>query len=244
MEKPCYLLARKDIDPKQIGLLGHSEGGMVAAKLGASNTHLAFVIGMAAPGVKGNDLLVEQNRRIILASGGTEEQAKQQVDFIKQMIDAVNARDLQTFKKLTHDYLIHQAQSLPQAQQDALGDLETYAQNLTDQSVGTYFTDWFRSILDYDASADWAKTTIPILAVFGGKDVQVDAQQNAPALEAALKKAGNTDYQVITIPTANHLFQDAKTGALSEYGTLPTEFVSDFLPTIGDWILKHVKVAK
>jgi pimeloyl-ACP methyl ester carboxylesterase len=237
-----YLLTRNEIDPGQIGLLGHSEGGEVASKLGATNSHLAFIIGMAAPAVKGDALMMVQNRRVMLAEGGTEEQAKQQQDYLRQVIDLINADDLESFKTLTHDFVLAQAQTLPEDQRAALGDLEVYAQARTDQAVAGYFNNWFRTFLGYDPSPDWAKTTIPVLGLYGKNDVQVDAEQNAPALEAALKQAGNTDYQVVTLPTANHLFQDAKTGGVSEYGTLPAEFTSEFLPTVGDWILEHVEL--
>jgi pimeloyl-ACP methyl ester carboxylesterase len=239
-----YLLTRDDIDHDQIGLLGHSEGGIIAAKLGATNPHLAFIVAMAGTAVKGTDLLLVQNRDIVLANGGTQEMADLTTDYITKMMVAVQDNDLETFKTLTHDFTLSQLKLLPEAQQSAIGDPETYANKVVDQQVAGYFNDWFRSLLAYDPSVDWAKTTIPVLAVFGGKDVQVDAKQNAPAMEAALKASGNTDYKIVTIPTANHLFQDAKTGGTAEYATLPNAFVADFLPTIGDWILDHVTLPK
>ena len=76
---------------------------------------------------------------------------------------------------------------------------------------------------------------MPVLALFGGKHVQVPAEQNAAALEAALKAAGNTDYQLVVFPDANHVFQQAATGSFSEYASLPAVFLPDFLPTITDW---------
>lgn len=235
-----YLLSRDEIDADQIGLLGHSEGGIVAARLGATNEHLAFIVSMAGTAVKGTDLLLVQNHKIVLANGGSEELAALTEEFVQKMMDAVQANDLEAFKTIVHDYTLKQLDTLPQDQRDAVGDPEKYAQTVVDQQTAGYFNDWFRSLLAYNPADDWAKTTIPVLAVFGGKDVQVDAEQNAGPMEAALKAAGNTDYTVVTIPTANHLFQDAKTGGTAEYSTLPNEFVADFLPTIGDWILEHV----
>jgi hypothetical protein len=83
-----------------------------------------------------------------------------------------------------------------------------------------------------------------VLAIFGGKDVQVDAEQNAPALEAALEEADNEDYEIVILPDANHLFQAAETGGLSEYATLPAEFTSDLLPTIIEWLKAHTSIAE
>ena len=83
-----------------------------------------------------------------------------------------------------------------------------------------------------------------MLAIFGGKDVQVDAEQNAPAVEAALAEAGNEDYEVVVLPEANHLFQAAETGGFSEYTTLPGEFTPDLLPTIIEWLQAHVTITE
>ena len=80
-----------------------------------------------------------------------------------------------------------------------------------------------------------------MLGLFGALDVQVDAELNASALEEAL--AGNPDVEIITFPTANHLFQDAITGAIEEYGELDDEFLPEFLPTISEWLLAHMTVA-
>ncbi|MBZ0287327.1 MAG: alpha/beta fold hydrolase, partial [Anaerolineae bacterium] len=239
-----YLLTRDEIDADQIGLLGHSEGGVVAAKLGATNEHLAFIVSMAGTAAKGSDVLLLQNRKIVLAEGGSPELADLTVEYIEKMIVAVQNDDLEAFKTLTHDYTLKQVAAMPEEEREAIGDAEAYAEQIVSQAVSGYFNDWFRSFLAYDPAVDWAKTTIPVLGVFGGKDVQVDAEQNAPPMEAALAAAGNTDYEIVTLPTANHLFQDAITGGTSEYGTLPGEFIADFLPTIGDWILDHVTLAE
>lgn len=76
--------------------------------------------------------------------------------------------------------------------------------------------------------------------MFGGKDVQVPVDQNAPAIEAALEEAGNEDYTIVTLPDANHLFQKAEIGSLSEYSTLEPVFTPDFVPTLVEWLETHV----
>ncbi len=81
---------------------------------------------------------------------------------------------------------------------------------------------------------------MPVLAVFGGKDVQVPADQNSAALDVALKMAKNKDYKIITLPDANHLFQTAVTGALTEYASLKPDFTADFIPTLIEWLNIHV----
>ena len=100
---------------------------------------------------------------------------------------------------------------------------------------------WFQTFLTYDVGQDWAKITVPVLALFGGLDVQVDVDQNSPALKAALEKAKNPDVTVKVFPDANHLFQKATTGSVQEYATLPADFVPGFLDTIANWLLERVK---
>jgi hypothetical protein len=68
----------------------------------------------------------------------------------------------------------------------------------------------------------------------------VDAAQNAPPFEEALREAGNADFEIVILPDANHLFQEADTGGVSEYTTLPAEFTPDLLPTIVSWLNDHV----
>jgi pimeloyl-ACP methyl ester carboxylesterase len=237
-----YLLTRDEINPDQIGVLGHSEGGTVAAMLGANNEEVDFIISMAGTAVPGRDVLVVQNRRLMEAEGATQEQIDAQIAFLEELFPLVDAQDWDSVENLIYEQVLQQAEALPEDQRSALGDLETYAHTTATQSMATYGTPWFPSFLNYDPGPDWAQTTVPVLGLFGGKDVQVDAEQNAPALEAALAEAGNEDYEIVVLPNANHLFQEAETGAVSEYGTLPAEFTPDFLPTIIDWLREHVDV--
>jgi pimeloyl-ACP methyl ester carboxylesterase len=237
-----YLLTREDINPDQIGLIGHSEGGLVAAMLGAQNEDLDFIISLAGPGVNGRDVLRLQNRRLMEAEGATQEQIDAQLAFVEDMFTVLD--DPEAMEALTYEFALEQAETLPEEQRLALGDIEQYARIAAAQTAQQYTAGWFGSFLNYDPAPDWAQTTIPVLALFGGKDVQVDAEQNAPAVEAALAEAGNEDYEVVVLPNANHLFQEAETGGLSEYATLPAEFAPDFLPTILEWLQAHVTIAE
>ncbi len=234
-----FLLTRKEINPDQVGLLGHSEGGVVAAMLGATNKHLAFIIAMAGPAVSGEDVIIQQNKRVSEAENASADAIKTQLEFLPKLFAAIQAKDSEAIRQLAHDAALAQAKLMPEDQQKKLGDLETYANQQADAVAATYNSDWWRLFLSYNPGDDWAKTTIPVLAIYGTFDVQVDSDQNAPAFEAAMKKAANTDYQVTVIPKANHLMQAATTGSPSEYGTIKQEFTPDFLTTITDWLTKH-----
>ncbi len=234
-----FLLTRDDIDHDQIGLLGHSEGGDVAAMLGATDKNLAFIISMAGPAVSGEDVLLVQNKRIFEAEKTPQATIDAQLKFLPQLFEKIQTGDADAIHQLVHDEVIAQIKAAPKDEQDKIGDPETYANQQADNAVTTYNTDWWRFFLTYNPGKDWAKTTVPVLAIYGTLDVQVDADQNAPAFEAAMKEAGNTDYQLTILPTANHLMQAATTGSPTEYATLKQEFTPDFLPTIIDWLTKQ-----
>ncbi len=238
-----YLTTRKEIKTDQIGVLGHSEGGYVAAALGANNKKVAFIIAMAGPAVSAQDVLIEQNKRILKAEGASDEAIKIQVDAMPKMWEALAKDDRDAFAKLVRQNTLAYIKALPEDQQKALGDPQTYANTVAEQQVRGYFNRWFKSFLEADPTPDWEKTTIPVLAIYGGKDVQVPADQSIPALEAALKKAGNTDYKIVTLPDANHLFQKANTGALSEYSTLEPVLTPDFVSAMVDWLKTHVTLS-
>jgi pimeloyl-ACP methyl ester carboxylesterase len=237
----AYLLTREEIDPAQIGLLGHSEGGLVAAMLGARNDDLAFIIALAGPGVAGRDVLVLQNELIMAAEGATPEQVAAQRAFIAEVTTVLD--DPEAVERLVYEHTLEQARALPDEEREALGDLEEYARIVTDQAMAQFGADWFASFIAYDPAPDWAQTTVPVLAIFGGKDLQVDAEQNAAPLLAALMRAGNRDVEIVVLPDANHLFQAAGTGSPTEYASLPAEFTPDLVPAILGWVERHVAVA-
>lgn len=233
-----YLLTRGEIDSNHIGLLGHSEGGQVAAMLGARNDDLDFIISLAGPGVVGREIYALQSELIPRAEGANEGLIASQ----KRLAEGVMERldDPEALEEFIYQETMVQLLTLPKEQRDQIGDLEAYARMATDQAVSQYGSASFATFLDYDPAPDWAQTTIPVLAIFGGKDVQVDAGQNAAPVAAALTEAGNKDYAIVVLPEANHLFQTAESGSFSEYGTLPGEFTPSLLPTILNWVDLHV----
>jgi pimeloyl-ACP methyl ester carboxylesterase len=232
-----YLTTRDDIDQDHIGLIGHSEGGAIAAILGARNTDLDFIVSLAGLGVSGKDVLLLQTRLMLEAEGATPEEAQAQVDLMTQVATLLD--DPEALEEAIYDAALAQVEALPQEQRDAIGDIESYAHALAAQQASQLQAPSVRALLAFDPTPLWAKTTVPVLAIFGGKDKQVDATQNAAPLLEALTQGGNKDVTVVVLPDANHLFQAAGGGALSEYATLAPEFTPDLLPVIIDWITLH-----
>lgn len=232
----AYLRERPEIDPARVGVLGHSEGGIYAALLGAEDLAPAFIVSMAGTAVSGSDLLLKQNQAIIETSGGTQENVDTQIAFLKTIFPLIIAGDYEAVRPLVEQNFRTAFAAFTPEQQQAIGDENAYVQQQTDTFVLGYANAWMAQFLALNPSDYWAQTTVPVLAIFGGKDIQVDAGINAEALVTALETAGNNSVTIVTLPEANHLFQNADTGALTEYATLPAEFVSEFVPTIVDWL--------
>lgn len=237
-----FLAARKDINPRQIGVLGHSEGGIIAAMVAARSPDVAFVISMAGTAVDGYNVIIVQVGRIVQATGASEEDVAQAMELQRAILDLATAQRWAELETLLYEEILAQLQALPQEQQAALGDLEALARQRTGANLEAFRSPWYQFFLKHDPAKDWEKTTVPVLALFGELDVQVDVVQNRAPMEQALTRAGNDDVTVVVFPTANHLFMDAVTGGVQEYTTLPPDFVPGFLKTIADWLLHRVEV--
>jgi pimeloyl-ACP methyl ester carboxylesterase len=234
-----FLATRDDVDPARLALLGHSEGGIYAASLAASDPRLAFVVTLAGPARTGVELLVSQNLAMSRAAGASAADLEDLRRLVEPVMVAARDGDraaveagLRAMIGAAYDALSPDAQAL-------LGDRTEYIDAQVEAQLPVLTSDWFRSLLASDPGADWGRTTIPVLGVFGGKDVQVPAAEEAPAMEAALEAAGNADHEVVTLPEANHLFQAADTGTVAEYSTLADTFTPDLLPTIVEWLSRH-----
>ena len=216
-----YLATRPDIDRRRIGLIGHSEGGLIVPIVAARDPSVSFIVLMAGPGVNGTDLYVEQARRVLQAMGATPEAvakaASQRAALIRVIEATRDPADLSARIATLAD------QAMPPATLKTL--------------VDTYNTDWFRAFFAYDPQPTLRKVRCPVLALNGDKDVQVSSSQNLPAIRAAL--AANHDVEIDELPNLNHLFQTAKTGAIGEYGQIEETMAPAALDIITRWIVRH-----
>ncbi len=239
-----YLETRDDIDPGRIGLFGHSEGGLYAAILGASDPRVAF-IGMMAPAViDGITLIVEQNMALTRSAGDPQETVDAFGEYSAAAMPLALEGDFEALEQVTRELYGRLWDESSPEDQVLAGDRETFIQLQIDQLMPVYTSDWYRSFLGYDPATDWEQVTVPVLGIFGGLDVQVIAESNEAALREALQAAGNEDVTTLTIPDANHLFQAAVTGAYAEYGELEPDFVDGFVETVVDWVAERAGVAE
>jgi len=218
-----YLKARSEVDPRKIGLIGHSEGGVIAPMVAARNKDVAFIVMMAGTGVPGDQVLVAQGEAIQVAGGKNPEQAAK---------DAAKERDLLTLVETEKDNAV-----LEKTLKEKLaGDMPEAQIGLQIQQVTS---PWFRYFLTYDPATALRKVTCPVLAINGSLDKQVLPSQNLPPIRNALQESGNKHFEVDELPGLNHLFQTAKTGAPSEYAEIEETMSPVALEKMATWILNQ-----
>jgi uncharacterized protein len=237
-----FLKTRPEIDGERIGLLGHSEGAIIAPLVAVETGDPAFLILLAGSTIPGSELLVEQ-AVAVAAAGGTSAAELERIRIQQQaVVDAVvSGEGLEELRAdLVKQYRVA-ADKLSAQQKQALGDLDKWAEATVNSAFAQLQSPWMRFFLTHDPATSLEKVTVPVLALFGEKDVQVPPQFNVDPVQAALAKAGNEDVAVKIIPGANHLFQAADTGGPNEYATLPKEFAPGVVDTIVDWLIERVK---
>ena len=224
----AYLKTRKGIDPKRIGLIGHSEGGMIAPIVAVRSKDVAWVVLLAGHGLKGEDLLLLQSESILKTAGANEGQIASTLDFNKQTYALVRQEQNRAALELKLNELVqasNKSASLPPSALQA--------------QVGLLASPWFRYFLDYDPAPALQKTLCPVLALNGEKDLQVPPKENLARIQKALEDGGNRDFQTSELPGLNHLFQHAPTGSPTEYGAIMETMAPEALDAVSDWVLER-----
>ena len=216
----AYLKTRPEVDPHKIGLIGHSEGGVIAPMIAARNKDVAFIVMMAGPGVPGDQILIAQVEAIDRASGRSAGDTAKDVAREREVLTLLETeKDHDVLQKELKDKL-----DVPEAQAGA--------------AIKQLTSPWFRYFISYDPATALRKVTCPVLAIIGEKDTQVPAKLNLPAIRAALEQAGNQHFEADELPGLNHLFQTAATGAPTEYAQIEETMSPVALEKMAGWILK------
>lgn len=219
----AYLKTRSEIDPHKIGLIGHSEGGVIAPMIAARNKDVAFIVMMAGTGVPGDEVIVAQGEAIEIASGVKPEEAAKQAAKQREIVKLIETeKDQAVLEKQLREKM---AGDVPEAQ---IG-----------MEISQFTSTWFRYFLTYDPATALRKVTCPVLAINGSLDKQVLPSQNLPAIRRALEEAGNKHIEIDELPGLNHLFQTAKTGSPAEYAQIEETISPVALEKMADWIVKQ-----
>ena len=236
----AYLRARHEIDADRLGLVGHSEGSMIAGIIAARDPELAFVISLAGASVDGFTLMRNQIANLAFTQAPSEEFAEHVVEMEIQAMELTLAEAWGELEE--HLFASYQVQfgMLPEEGRPPADQIEPLARQTAQQAAGRYQDAWFRFFLRYDPGQDWELVTVPVLAVFAENDLQVDPELNRGPLREAFERAGNEEATIVTLERANHLFLESETGDALEYAELEMAFAPGFLEIVTQWLEEHV----
>ena len=229
-----FLKSRNDIDKNNIGLVGHSEGGIIAPIVAVEHPEdIAFIVSLAGTGVSGYETNrlqgLHQVRNLV-------PNLDQYNDFLKGALDIASKEgDLESIREELSEYYLASTffnQSVPPA-----ADKAAILKSLVEQRT----TVWARYFYKYNPADMYSKVKCPVLALFGEKDTQVFPEPNKSGLEKALENGKTESYEVMLLEGKNHLFQDAETGEMNEYNSIEETMSPQVLNLVSKWIQRQIK---
>lgn len=232
-----YLMTRKEIDHAHIGLIGHSEGGIIAPMVASKSKDVSFIVMMAGTGIPGNELLLLQQEAILKVSGEKEAQIKEMTTFNKEIFNIIlnESNDDSITSQLTA-YIKKVSKSNPEWMSSNKLDEESLIQ----MTVKSIDTPWMKYFIRHNPALVLQKVKCPVLAINGSKDLQVPPKENLAAIKKALDLAGNSKVTIKELPGLNHLFQECTTGNPSEYSQIDQTISPVALEEISGWIKRTV----
>ena len=230
-----FLKTRKNIDASKIGIIGHSEGGIVAPITAAGNPDVAYIVLIAGPAVTGREIINLQSELISRAEGGDEAEIQKSLKFQSRLFSILES---EPDSAKAHELLLADYKQYMDSLPDSMKSDETVSAQQRDQALKTVNNPWFRFFLFYDPIPILSQVRCPVLALYGEKDLQVPPVQNAKVMENALKAQGIAESKVVVLPDLNHLMQKADTGAISEYSKIEETINPSALQTISEWLMQ------
>jgi len=239
-----YLETRTDVDKKHLGLIGHSEGGIIAPMVAARRKDVSFIVMWAGPELGGARINTEQNAYSLKGAGIDSTSVKAFTGLHTKILALFSVFQTQEAldQQITAVFEAWKKEQTPQT----LEALNVQSNSIVSQNIfaiynGLYKLPWMRFFITYQPQVDLAKVKCPVLAVNGSKDTQVDAKSNLAEIKAVLTKSKNKDFETVEIPGLNHLLQNATTGDVSEYEKISETISPAALKIIYDWIKLHTK---
>lgn len=230
-----WLRARPEVASDKAGIVGHSEGGLIAPMIARDpSAGAAFIVMLAGPGVPGDSILLAQGRLIGRTMGLSDTLLVRSSDASRRIYAAIRAArgDTTGLRDRLRALYAEIGGTLTPEERRAL----QWNPATLDQQVGQLMSPWYRYFVTYDPRPALRAVKVPVLAVNGTLDLQVPHEDNLRAIEQAVRAGGNRDVEVVAYPNLNHLFQTSKTGAVSEYGDIPETFSPAVMDKVADWI--------
>lgn len=234
----AYLMTRQEVDKKKIGLVGHSEGGLIAPMIAAQNKNVAYIVLMAGPGLPGDELLLMQEELIARATGSSESDIKKLKEVNGKAFQMIRTEtDTAKLRQEFTQYLTKEMKADPPKDKPAGMSDEAYV----NAQVSQLLSPWMYWFLRYDPRPTISRVKCPVLAINGAKDLQVPPKEDLAEIGKALAKGGNKNVTLKEMPGMNHLFQECTTGSPTEYAKIEQTISPLALNTISEWILGVVK---
>lgn len=216
-----FLKTRPEIDTQRIGIIGHSEGGLIAPMVASESDDVAFIVLLAAPAIRGDKLILLQKRLIEQAMGYNPIQVELSNQLMAGAYAVINANAEPIADSLTTYF----TSKVPTAQLKGI--------------VAQLSSPWFVNFVRTDPAPYLSRVKCPILALNGGKDLQVPPTENITLIKEITSKAGNSNVTTHIMPKLNHLFQECTTGLPSEYAQIEQTIHPSVLDTMSRWILQQ-----
>lgn len=238
-----YLKTRKEVDAKRIGILGHSEGGMIAPMVASERKDIDFIVLLAGPGVKITELMEDQNAAVLKSSGLDEAVVNDYIKLYRSVEQVIiTANSTQEARNRMQQALGAWQKAVPKTSQEAVGITdEKAAQQMIDEFAKVYENKWYNYFMKADPQPYLQKLSCKVLALNGEKDIQVLAKPNLEGIRQALMKSKSKKWETEELPGLNHLFQACKTCTSQEYAQLDETISPAVLIMVGDWLDKEVK---
>ncbi len=234
----ALLKTRPEVDRAKIGLIGHSEGGIIAPMVAAQSAEIAYVVLMAGPGLPGEEILILQGALVAKAEGKSDEQIAENRELQERIFEIIRSeKDPQAAEARMRLTIKDGLTRLSAVDKEAA----SVTVEFVEAQVQAVQSPWFRFFLTYDPRPALRKVKCPVLALNGEKDLQVPARENLAAIEGALKVGHNPRMTVKELPKLNHLFQTSETGRISEYARNEETIAPIALELIGSWIKEQVE---
>ncbi len=214
---------------KEIGLVGHSEGGTIASLIAAELPDISFVVMMGTPGLNGFEYNLQFEESMSRIMGMSEEDITERINFQKKVLTIILDEEYEDSAKIKLEKLYTMSHSdLPKDRIQA--------------TIQRFLSPWFRYNITYEPKQILQQIKCPVLALFGEKDMQVPPEGNAEAVKTALIMGGNHNFEVKEIPRVNHYFQTAQTGSPQEYRLIEETISPIVLEIIYNWIHKQIQI--
>ncbi len=242
-----YMKSRADIDAKKIGLIGHSEGGMIASLMAAQNKDITCIVSLAGPGVSGKEVSISQTEISLKRTQLPAETIRKRMELHSKILDCVLLEPNKQkaakaafgiYKTWVKQYsqdttLLRSVGISPENVEKITGEEAVF------QAYGKLYSPWMRYFLKYDPTTVIPQVKCPTLALNGSKDTQVLADLNLNGFKR-IARTSNLSIETHVFPGLNHFFQHAQTGYIEEVESIEETFAPEVLEFMYVWLQKKL----